>query len=148
MENIVKEVLTPVLADEYVLYTKLHNYHWNIVGPQFFGVHRLLEEQYNELQPLFDEIAEVIRSYRHNAIGTLKEFSDNTRLNEHPNEYPNETQMIQNLVSDHEKMASNLKVDLKKISENGEYPDIEDMLTSTIEKHVKMAWLLRSIIKK
>ncbi len=26
------QMLTPLLADEYVLYTKTHNYHWNVVG--------------------------------------------------------------------------------------------------------------------
>ena len=31
----VVEILSPLLADEYVLYTKTRNYHWNVVGPQF-----------------------------------------------------------------------------------------------------------------
>jgi starvation-inducible DNA-binding protein len=26
-------LLSPLLADEYVLYTKTRNYHWNVVGP-------------------------------------------------------------------------------------------------------------------
>jgi starvation-inducible DNA-binding protein len=31
----VAKILTDLLADEYVLYTKTRNYHWNVVGPQF-----------------------------------------------------------------------------------------------------------------
>jgi hypothetical protein len=30
----VAQILGNVLADEYVLYTKTSNYHWNVVGPQ------------------------------------------------------------------------------------------------------------------
>ena len=33
-DNVVN-ILDDVLADEYVLYTKTRNYHWNVVGPQF-----------------------------------------------------------------------------------------------------------------
>src|SRR5437867_1323877 len=28
-------ILNTLLADEYMLYTKTRNYHWNVVGPQF-----------------------------------------------------------------------------------------------------------------
>ena len=28
------QMLTPLLSDEYVLYTKTHNYHWNVAGLQ------------------------------------------------------------------------------------------------------------------
>ena len=31
----VAKILSALLADEYVLYTKTRNYHWNVVGPQF-----------------------------------------------------------------------------------------------------------------
>ena len=31
-QNVVT-ILNDVLADEYVLYTKTRNYHWNVVGP-------------------------------------------------------------------------------------------------------------------
>src|SRR5215470_20166182 len=31
----VVKILNALLADEYVLYTKTRNYHWNVVGPQF-----------------------------------------------------------------------------------------------------------------
>ena len=31
----VVEMLNMRLCDEYVLYTKTRNYHWNVVGPQF-----------------------------------------------------------------------------------------------------------------
>ena len=40
-------ILTKLLADEYVLYTKTRNYHWNVVGPQFHDLHKFFETQYS-----------------------------------------------------------------------------------------------------
>ncbi len=36
--NAVAELLNVFLADEYLLYTKTRNYHWNVVGPHFVVV--------------------------------------------------------------------------------------------------------------
>lgn len=54
--------LDALLADEYVIYTKTRNYHWNVVGPHFGDYHKIFEEQYNELSGDIDEIAERIRA--------------------------------------------------------------------------------------
>ena len=40
------EILSALLADEYVLYTKTRNYHWNVAGPQFNDLHKFFESQY------------------------------------------------------------------------------------------------------
>ena len=53
-------ILNAMLADEYVLYTKTRNYHWNVVGPQFNDLHKFFEAQYEELNDIVDEMAEQI----------------------------------------------------------------------------------------
>ncbi len=45
----VVKTLNTLLADEYVLYTKTRNYHWNVVGPQFNDLHKFFQAQYEEL---------------------------------------------------------------------------------------------------
>ncbi|MDQ3831783.1 MAG: DNA starvation/stationary phase protection protein, partial [Candidatus Tectomicrobia bacterium] len=42
-------ILNTLLSDEYLLYTKTRNYHWNVVGPQFHDLHKFFEAQYNAL---------------------------------------------------------------------------------------------------
>ena len=34
------DILNTLLADEFLLYTKTRNYHWNVVGPQFNDLHK------------------------------------------------------------------------------------------------------------
>ena len=55
------DILQNTLADEHVIYIKTRNYHWNIKGPSFLEIHRLLEEQYEVLVETIDQIAERIK---------------------------------------------------------------------------------------
>src|SRR5581483_1821755 len=68
----VTEVLGRLLADEYVLYTKTRNYHWNVTGPQFHDLHKFFEAQYEALDDIVDEVAERARSLGGPAVGTLR----------------------------------------------------------------------------
>src|SRR3546814_1073023 len=54
----VVKALEQSLADTFTLALKTQNYHWNVVGSNFFGLHNLFEEQYNDGFAASDEIAE------------------------------------------------------------------------------------------
>lgn len=137
-------ILSTLLADEYVLYTKTRNYHWNVVGPQFNDLHKFFQSQYEELDDVIDDVAERIRSIGGLSIATLTEFMKQTRLKEHPGEYPAVKNMISNLLADHEAIIRTLRVDLEACADK--YHDIgtNDFLTGLMEKHEKMAWMLRA----
>ena len=145
-QNIVN-ILDALLADEYVLYTKTRNYHWNVVGPHFNNYHKAFEEQYDGLSEDIDEIAERIRALGFKTSSSLGEFQKNSQIKEHPGEYPDAFTMASNLLNDHETVIQTIR---KKIPEIGDkYGDVgtEDFLTSLMEKHEKTAWMLRSILE-
>ena len=60
--EVVVTFLNLLLADEYVLYTKTRTAHWNVDGEKDFEFHVFLENQYNTLDIMIDDIAEQIRS--------------------------------------------------------------------------------------
>jgi len=139
------EILSSILSDEYVLYTKTRNYHWNVVGPHFNEYHETFEEQYDGLADDVDEVAERIRSLGFKAPSTLSEFQKNSQLKEHPGEYPDANTMVSNLLGDHETVIKTIREKVSLIS--GEFGDVgtEDFLVGLMEKHEKTAWMLRSI---
>ena len=139
-------ILTKLLADEYVLYTKTRNYHWNVVGPQFNDLHKFFEAQYNELNTVVDDVAERARSLDGNAIGTLAEFVEHTRLSEHPGQYPPAHDMLARLLADHETMIRQLRVDLETCANAYQDMGTNDFLTGLMEQHEKMAWMLRAFL--
>ncbi len=144
----VVSVLTTVLADEFVLRTKLRNYHWNVRGTLFHALHEMFEEEYDQLAIIIDDIAERIRSYGAMSIGTLQEFKQNTRLDEEPGTYPDATMMVQNLVQDHETMIRNLRDDINRVDAQFNDVGAEDFLTGLLQMHQEMAWMLRSFIER
>ena len=73
-------ILNTLLADEYLLYTKTRNYHWNVVGPQFNDLHKFFEAQYNELDEIVDDVAERSRALGGNAFGTMSWAPDSKTL--------------------------------------------------------------------
>jgi starvation-inducible DNA-binding protein len=146
-DSIVK-ILNAVLADEYVLYTKTRNYHWNVVGPQFNDLHKFFEAQYEALNEVVDDVAERARSLGGKAFGTLAEFSQTTRLEEQPGKQPPAPAMVANLQADHEAMIRALRADLETVMEKYSDAGTSDFLTGLMEKHEKMAWMLRSFAEK
>lgn len=87
-------ILNTLLADEYVLYTKTRNYHWNVVGPQFNDLHKFFEAQYNALNEIVDDVAERSRALGGSALGTMTEFLKFTRLKEESGYYPDRKSVV------------------------------------------------------
>ncbi len=141
------EVLNHLLADEYVLYTKLRNYHWNVTGDDFMEFHKLFESQYEEVDGMIDEIAERSRSLGGRALGTLKEFLQETQLKEFPREYPEAKKMIAYLLADHEAVIQQLRQGLAVCAEKYADMGTSDFLTGLMEQHEKMAWMLRAYLE-
>src|SRR5215211_9018418 len=104
-------ILDRTLSDLYVLYTKTRNYHWNVVGMHFRDLHKLLEEQYEQLEEAIDLVAERSRKLGAPALGTLKEFLNHASLKEQPGNYPDAFTMLSNLCGDHEAVIQALRKD-------------------------------------
>ena len=146
--NSTVEILESILADEYVLYTKTRNYHWNVTGPHFNDYHKVFEGQYEELSNDIDEIAERIRTLGSKVPSSLGEFQKNSQLKEHPGEYPNARIMVSNLLTDHETIIQTIREKIPEIGENFSDVGTEDFLTGLMEKHEKTVWMLRSILEE
>ncbi len=140
------KILNQLLSDEYVLYTKTRNYHWNVTGPDFSELHKFFESQYEELDGIIDETAERARSLGGRPFGTLKEFLHETRLKEFPADDPDARKMTARLLEDHELMIRNLRRDLTLCAEKYSDMGTSDFLTGLMERHEKMAWTLRACL--
>ncbi len=140
----VSEALSNVLADTFTLYLKTHNFHWNVTGPMFRTLHLMFEEQYNDLWLASDAIAERIRALGCTAPGSYREFSKLTYLRE-PEVVPRATDMIAELLSDHETCARTARWALSVARSDVDAPS-EDLLTQRLIAHEKTAWMLRSML--
>ena len=142
----VAQRLNQILADEYVLYTKIRNYHWNVEGSNFMEMHKFYEDMYDGVDDAIDEIAERVRMLGHYAEGRLKDFLQLANLNEE--EYTNnQKKQLQNLLNDHETIIRGLRKDIKTFSDKYKDDGNADFVTGLMEKHEKWAWFVRSYLK-
>ncbi|MBM3896294.1 MAG: DNA starvation/stationary phase protection protein [Thaumarchaeota archaeon] len=141
------DVLSKVVADQYVLYTKTRNYHWNVTGEDFSQYHKLFEEQYSAIDADIDDVAERIRSLGGKTPATLSEFVKKSSLKEHPAKYPPARVMISNLLADHEAVIRNLR-EYVEVCDDVDDVGTEDFLTQLLEKHEKTAWMLRATLER
>jgi len=139
------DILGNIIADQYVLYTKTRNYHWNVTGEDFAQYHKLFEEQYSAIDEDIDDVAERIRALGGKTPATLGEFLKSAALKEHPAKYPAAKIMIANLLSDHETVIRNLRKDIE-ICDDVDDVGTEDFLIQLMEKHEKTAWMLRATL--
>ncbi|MBK9732852.1 MAG: DNA starvation/stationary phase protection protein [Chitinophagaceae bacterium] len=148
-ENNLKEVATllnNLVADEYVLYTKTRNAHWNIEGPGFMDLHKFFEAQYEALDLIIDEVAERVRALGHYSLGSLKDFLSMTHLTEGHNDFSKQKQVIQSLLNDHETIIRILRKDIHTITEKCKDSGTGDFVTGIMEQHEKMSWMLRAYL--
>lgn len=136
-------LLSAILADEMVLYIKTRKFHWNVSGNSFMELHELFEEQYNQLEETVDAVAERISKLGGKTIGTMNEFITNSRLKESPDQYPEQKEMIEQLLEDHETVIKELRKDILKSSESSSDAGTVDFLTAILEEHETNAWILR-----
>lgn len=144
----VANLLNTLLADEYVLYTKARNFHWNVVGPDFSELHAFFETQYEEINEIIDDVAERARTLGGNALGTLAEFLKTARLKERPGEYAADQSMLKQLADDQEAIVRFLRADLETCAEKYRDMGTSDFLTGLMERHEKMAWMARSFLER
>ncbi|HXB94969.1 MAG TPA: DNA starvation/stationary phase protection protein [Puia sp.] len=139
--------LSKLLADEFLLYTKTRNAHWNVEGPDFHSMHIFFEQQYEALDETMDSVAERIRQLGHYAPGTLQGMLSLTHLTEKSGERNDSMGFIKELLTDHENIIIFIRENINRFA--NEYGDAgtSDFITGLIEEHEKMAWMLRAHLK-
>jgi starvation-inducible DNA-binding protein len=138
------DTLARALAETYVLYLKTQGFHWNVVGPQFYGLHKLTEEQYRDLADAIDELAERIRALGFPAPATFAQFLELSAIGEMP-EIPSAEAGLRALIADHENISRTFRTAVH-IAEEDDDVVSADMLTQRCRVHEKQAWMLRSTL--
>ena len=142
-QDVVKE-LNQQVANWTVAYTKLHNFHWYVKGPNFFSLHTKFEELYNEASQYVDDLAERILAIGGNPVGTLKESLEISIVDEAGKNYSAE-EMVEELSKDFSKISKQLE---QAIEVAGSASDdvSEDMfigMQTSVDKH---NWMLQSYL--
>ena len=141
----IAEGLSRLLADEYTLYLKTHNFHWNVTGPMFNTLHLMFETHYNESALAVDAVAERIRALGFPAPGTYKQYATLSSIEE-TDGVPEAMEMVRLLVKAHEACAKTARSVFPLADVANDEPTA-DLLTQRLQVHEKTAWMLRSLLE-
>jgi len=140
----IAEQLSKILADEFVIYSKTLNAHWNIEGPDFHSVHLFLESLYKEQQGIVDTVAEKIRIIGHYVPAQLGKYLELTHLSETTPEKNDSLTLFRDLLEAHESVIIFIRENIKPFAEKLKAEGISDYITGLMEQHEKTAWMLRA----
>lgn len=136
--------LSNVLADTYALMIKTHNFHWNLVGPGFYPLHKLFQEQYEDMFEAVDELAERIRQLGSFAPGSLSAFAKLTKIQDANGQFSIE-EMLKILIEDTKTILESIK-DSESVAKSENDEGTLDLLVQREQVHSKSLWILESSI--
>ena len=139
--------LAKLLGDEFVLYTKTRNAHWNVTGDNFHANHIFFENQYKQLDELIDSVAERMRKIGHFAPATIKTYLELTHLTEYSERTNDGLGFMQDLLKDHESIIEFLRGNIVPFAEKYKDYGSSDFITGLMETHEEMAWMIRSYFR-
>jgi starvation-inducible DNA-binding protein len=136
------EILDDRLVSLLDLALTLKQVHWNVVGPNFIGVHEMLDPQVDSIRAMTDTIAERIATLGGTPIGTAKSIAERARWDEYALgkalvlEHLGALDMVYNGVNkDHRKAISEI-AELDPVS--------EDMLIGQLTELEQFQWFIRA----
>lgn len=132
----IQETLLNVFEKTTDLYWKTHSYHWNYLGPDFYQIHKMLDEQYNNLWSALDQIAERMRVQNLPAPVKLPQSEAKAKQRQ---------DILNDLLNLQEEIIITLKSSIETLTKEND-PAGTDFLTGRLAEHEKMAWMIKASI--
>jgi starvation-inducible DNA-binding protein len=138
------ELMQKVLSDIAVLNVKLHNIHWNVVGPHFMAVHEYTEKLYTGFFEDYDELAERIKMLGGFPLASMEEYLKKTSIRELPSKKLSEQEALTVVYEDLETLRSQYAALREAANTEGDFITVA-LAEAEVGELDKELWLIRSM---
>lgn len=139
-------LLNNYLADLVVEYHKLQNFHWYVKGKDFFTVHAKLEDLYNSINSVIDEVAENILMIGGQPLASLKDFSANAKIKEAEAKHIKSKEVFVEVLADFEYLL-NSSLAIKKAADDENNYIISALMDDYIQNFSKNIWMINQVVE-
>jgi starvation-inducible DNA-binding protein len=139
--------LNTMLSDMHVLIAKLHNYHWNVSGMQFYSIHSVTEGYYDYFFGQFDDVAERILQLGEKPLGTVKAYLAAATLEEDEGTSFEPTYILEKVAVDFTKLLEQAKA-TNSLADEADDIATQDLLGSLIAWLEKELWIIKASLGK
>lgn len=132
------------IASNFALYVKTHGAHFNVTGMFFESLHKLFNDQYDNLIAAHDDIGENMRKLDAFTPASLGEYMKYSVIMDQV-EVLDASGYINRLLLDHERMIVLINK-VFKLAEAEDKQDHMNFLAERLDAHSKMRWMLKSLV--
>jgi starvation-inducible DNA-binding protein len=145
--NVAISLLNARLADGLDLALITKQAHWNLKGPQFIGIHLMLDG-FRDLQDDWtDKMAERITALGGTAYGTTQDITKNSQLQPYPTDIYRIADHLAALIDRYAAFANSVRTSIDEADEAGD-PDTADLFTEISRGLDKQLWFLEAHVQE
>ena len=133
------------LANQQVMFIKLHNLHWYVTGKGFFTLHAKLEELYDRTAEVIDEVAERMLMVGASPVASLQGAMKLAKVKELEDKPVSSEDTVKILLKDVQWWIADTKEVLALAEAEGD-AGTADMFTGYLGHYEKLQWMLNAYL--
>lgn len=134
--------LNHLLANLVVEYHKLQNFHWYAKGQDFFQVHAKLEEYYDGVNAMVDEVAELILMQGSSPLASMESFLKEASIEEAPAAFLPSSKIVPQVIGDFEEILKDVE-SVKAAADEAGNSLVSAKMDGYVEQLAKSLWMMR-----
>ncbi|MDY0214390.1 MAG: Dps family protein [Bacilli bacterium] len=138
--------LNKQVANLSVFFVKLHHHHWYVKGYTFYKLHEKFEEFYDEVNELYDALAERLLMVGGKPYSTLKDNLAHASIKEAKGGEKME-EMVEETLNDYKLLQKEFYELIKLGQEEGDEITV-DLLIGAVSNFDKHIWMLSAFLGK
>lgn len=146
MSKTLHDKLNEYLANQQVMYIKLHNLHWYVKGRGFFTLHAKLEELYDQTAQIIDDVAERLLALGGRPVASLRKALTLTAVQELDDVPISSEDTVKALISDVEYWIRDTRA-IVKLAEADEDGGTADQFNGYLTEYQKLLWMLKAFLE-
>lgn len=144
MKKEMTAALNQYLANVAVLYVKLHNLHWNVVGRDFKPVHEYLETLYDGFAGTLDSVAECLKMNGEFPLASMKAYMETATIQELDSAVIRSGEALDVVKQDMGEMKAQAETIRAQADSEGLY-GLVAMMEEQLEHYQKTLWFLEAM---
>lgn len=145
--NVAISLLNSRLADGLDLALITKQAHWNLKGPQFIGIHEMLDGFRTLQDDWNDKMAERVTALGGTAYGTTQDITKSSQLTAYPTDIYRVADHLAALIDRYAVFANSVRESIDEVDEAGD-PDTADLFTEVSRGVDKQLWFLEAHVQE
>lgn len=142
--NSIHKMLNNYLSNINILYSKIRNFHYNIVGIEFFSIHKEFEKYYHMLEEEMDAVAERQLMLNLKPLGSLKAYLQHGEIKEMETQDYLYKEIINHTLADFQLIILKSHEIIEFASQHQDH-GTADLFTRNIQEYEKAVWMLNAL---